>query len=115
MPAACWRSPRGAQDSLVRHAGLSAKALLAPSAYVDSVPPLPRPWLESVAPIWRDTPSPYGPLFVLLSGAMVALGGTLVASIALFRAIAIVGVGITALCLPALARRCEIPESQAVW
>ena len=83
--------------------------------YVNSVSTLPCPWLESVAPIWRDTPSPYGPLFVLLSGAMVTLGGTLVASIALFRAIAIVGVGITALCLPALARRCEIPESQAVW
>ena len=83
--------------------------------YVHSVATLPCPWLASVAPIWRDTPSPYGPLFVLLSGAMVTLGGTLVASIGLFRAIAVVGVGITGLCLPALARRCEIPEGQAVW
>jgi alpha-1,6-mannosyltransferase len=83
--------------------------------YVNSVSTLPCPWLEAVAPIWRDTPSPYGPLFVLLSGAMVSLGGTLVASVALFRAIAVVGVGLTALSLPALARRCGIPEGQAVW
>ena len=83
--------------------------------YVNSVSILPCPWLEAVAPIWRDTPSPYGPLFVLLSGAVVSLGGTLAASVALFRAIALVGVGITALSLPVLARRCEIPEGQAVW
>ena len=28
----------------------------------------PCPWLESVSVVWRDTPTPYGPLFVLLAG-----------------------------------------------
>src|SRR5262245_13059465 len=106
--------PLGSQD-VYSYACVGFTYVAGLDPYVNSVSTLPCPWLEAVAPIWRDTPSPYGPLFVLLSGAVVSLGGTLAASVALFRAIALVGVGITALSLRVLARRCEIPEGQAVW
>ncbi|HEY0699535.1 MAG TPA: polyprenol phosphomannose-dependent alpha 1,6 mannosyltransferase MptB, partial [Micromonospora sp.] len=73
------------------------------------------PWLDSVTPMWRDTPAPYGPGFVLLAGAAAVLGGTLWGTVALLRALAVRGVLVTALCLPALARRCGVPEERALW
>jgi alpha-1,6-mannosyltransferase len=85
------------------------------SPYEQGVSALPCPWLETVSPIWRDTPAPYGPLFVLLSGAVVKVTGSLVGSIVLFRLLALAGLGLTAACLPVLARRCGIPEGRALW
>lgn len=73
------------------------------------------PWLESVSPIWRDTPAPYGPLFVLLAGAAATLGGTLTGTLVLLRALAVVGVVLLAVGLPPLARRCGVPEHRAFW
>ena len=32
------------------------------------------PWVESVALLWRDTPAPYGPVFMLLAGAAAVAG-----------------------------------------
>ncbi|BFU45212.1 hypothetical protein KRMM14A1004_34490 [Krasilnikovia sp. MM14-A1004] len=85
------------------------------SPYEAGVATLPCPWLESVSPIWRDTPAPYGPLFVLLAAAVVKVGGSLVPIIALFRLLALAGVVATALCLPTLARRCGVPAERALW
>ena len=73
------------------------------------------PWLESTAPIWRDSPAPYGPLFVLLAGGAAALGGTLAGTLALLRAVAVAGVLLTAVCLPVLAGRAGVPPHRAVW
>jgi hypothetical protein len=73
------------------------------------------PWLESVSPIWRDTPAPYGPLFVLLAGAAAALGGSLAGTLALLRVLAVVGVVLLAACLPPLARRGGVPPERALW
>jgi len=73
------------------------------------------PWLDSVAPLWRDTAAPYGPVFVLLAGAAVALGGSLVGTIVVLRLLALVGVVLTAACLPGLARHCGVPAGRAVW
>ncbi|GAB3942035.1 hypothetical protein GCM10027614_28370 [Micromonospora vulcania] len=61
------------------------------------------PWLDSVAPIWRDTPAPYGPVFVLLAALAVSLGGGLTGTIVLLRVIAVAGLLLAALCLPGLA------------
>lgn len=83
--------------------------------YRGGVAELGCPWLDSVSPIWRDTPAPYGPVFVLLAGLAVALGGTLVGTIAVLRVAALLGVVLTAACLPALARRCDVPPQRAVW
>ncbi|SDZ05134.1 alpha-1,6-mannosyltransferase [Micromonospora pattaloongensis] len=83
--------------------------------YTHGVAELGCPWLSTVTPMWRDTPAPYGPVFVLLAGAAVALGGTLWGSIALLRALAVVGVVLMALCVPPLARRRGIPPGRALW
>ncbi|TDB70939.1 polyprenol phosphomannose-dependent alpha 1,6 mannosyltransferase MptB [Micromonospora sp. KC723] len=73
------------------------------------------PWVDSVAPLWRDTPAPYGPLFLLLAALAVTLGGGLAGTVALFRLLALAGVLLAALCLPGLARACGVPTRRAVW
>ncbi|MEH0974454.1 polyprenol phosphomannose-dependent alpha 1,6 mannosyltransferase MptB [Micromonospora sp. CPCC 205546] len=73
------------------------------------------PWVESVAPIWRDTPAPYGPVFVLLAAFAVTLGGGLVGAIVAFRLLAVAGVLLAAGCLPGLARAAGVPTRRAVW
>jgi hypothetical protein len=73
------------------------------------------PWLDSVSPIWRDTPAPYGPLFVVLAGLAVALGGTLVGTIGILRLLAVLGVLTVAVCLPGLARRAGLSDRYATW
>ncbi|MFG1658635.1 polyprenol phosphomannose-dependent alpha 1,6 mannosyltransferase MptB [Micromonospora chersina] len=73
------------------------------------------PWADSVSPIWRDTPAPYGPFFVLLAGLAVLLGGGLVGTIVLLRVVAVAGVLLAAFCLPGLARAVGVPARRAVW
>ncbi|MFG1831989.1 polyprenol phosphomannose-dependent alpha 1,6 mannosyltransferase MptB [Micromonospora chersina] len=73
------------------------------------------PWADSVPPIWRDTPAPYGPVFVLLAGLAVLLGGGLVGAIVLLRVVAVAGVLLAAFCLPGLARAAGVPTRRAVW
>ncbi|MCX5121234.1 polyprenol phosphomannose-dependent alpha 1,6 mannosyltransferase MptB [Micromonospora sp. NBC_00362] len=70
------------------------------------------PWLDTVAPIWRDTPAPYGPVFVLLAALAVGLGGGLTGTIVALRVIAVAGLLLAALCLPALARAAGVPARQ---
>ncbi|TWH65812.1 alpha-1,6-mannosyltransferase [Micromonospora olivasterospora] len=85
------------------------------SPYEHGVSTLPCPWLDTISYIWRDTPAPYGPLFVVLAGAVVKATGSLTASIVLFRALAVAGVALTAWALPALARGCGVPVGRALW
>ncbi|GLZ02239.1 polyprenol phosphomannose-dependent alpha 1,6 mannosyltransferase MptB [Actinoplanes sp. NBRC 103695] len=85
------------------------------SPYTSGVDTLPCPWVEAVSPIWRDTPAPYGPLFVLAAAAAVALGGSLTGVILLLRLLAVVALAVTALALPPLARRCGVPVGRALW
>ncbi|RLK12160.1 alpha-1,6-mannosyltransferase [Micromonospora sp. M71_S20] len=73
------------------------------------------PWVESVAPIWRDTPAPYGPFFVLLAALAVTLGGGLVGAIVAFRLLAVAGVLLAALCLVGLAGAAGVPTRRAAW
>ncbi|WP_141725470.1 polyprenol phosphomannose-dependent alpha 1,6 mannosyltransferase MptB [Micromonospora pallida] len=73
------------------------------------------PWLDTISPIWRDTPAPYGPVFVLLAGAAAALGGSLLGTVALLRVAAVLGVLLAAACLPGLARAAGVPAQRAVW
>jgi alpha-1,6-mannosyltransferase len=53
-------------------------------------------WLQHVPPLWRHTPTPYGPLWILLEGLAAAAAGTSLAAVAtLLRLTAIVlGVGV---------------------
>ena len=73
------------------------------------------PWIESTAPIWRDSPAPYGPVFVVLAGGAAALGGGLTATLLWLRVVAVAGVLLTAVCLPVLARRAGVQPARAVW
>ncbi|MFY1672392.1 polyprenol phosphomannose-dependent alpha 1,6 mannosyltransferase MptB [Plantactinospora sp. WMMB334] len=73
------------------------------------------PWLEAVSPAWRDTPAPYGPLFILVAGVAAAAGGSLLGTVALLRLAALLGVVLTAFCLPALARHAGVDRDRALW
>lgn len=83
--------------------------------YEAGVATVPCPWLDAVPLIWRDTPAPYGPLFVVLAAAAVSVGGSLTAAIVLFRTMAVAGLVAVAVCLPVLARRCGVPAPRALW
>ncbi|WP_091615724.1 polyprenol phosphomannose-dependent alpha 1,6 mannosyltransferase MptB [Micromonospora mirobrigensis] len=85
------------------------------SPYEQGVSALPCPWLDTISFIWRDTPAPYGPLFVVIAGAVVKVTGSLTASIVLFRVMALAGVVLTAYALPVLARRCGVAPQRALW
>jgi hypothetical protein len=97
-----------AQGQLVRH-GLNPY-LIAPRALG------PGPLLSSVASVWRDTTSPYGPLFVEVTHVANALsGGSLIAQVLVFRAVEFIGVAMMMVALPALARHFGVSEGLALW
>lgn len=74
------------------------------------------PWLGSVASSWVDSPAPYGPLFLLLAARVVALAGdSLAGVIAGLRVVALAGVALIAVGVPALARRCGADPARATW
>ncbi|HEY5110306.1 MAG TPA: polyprenol phosphomannose-dependent alpha 1,6 mannosyltransferase MptB [Acidimicrobiales bacterium] len=97
-----------AQGQLARH-GLNPY-VVAPSALG------PGNLLSSIASVWRNTASPYGPLFVSVShlGASVS-GGSLVSQILVFRAVELVGVALLMVSLPVLARRLGNDPGLALW
>ncbi|MDG4782943.1 polyprenol phosphomannose-dependent alpha 1,6 mannosyltransferase MptB [Micromonospora sp. WMMD961] len=73
------------------------------------------PWVDTVAPIWRDTAAPYGPVFVLLAAFAVSLGGGLTGTLVMLRVIAVAGLLLAAFCLPGLARAVGVPTRRAAW
>lgn len=77
---------------------------------------LPSQWLESTSPTWYDTPAPYGPLFLQVARAAVALsGGQLGVAIVLLRLAAIVGVVLIAVYGARLARACGLEAGPSLW
>ena len=74
------------------------------------------PLLSSIASVWRDTASPYGPFFVMVSRAAVTVSGSsLVAQILVFRAAELLGVAAIMVSLPRLARRLGTDAGVALW
>src|SRR6266545_2033001 len=51
---------------------------------------LPCPWLSHVTPLWRSAHSPYGPLWLMVSGAGAATG-RLALAVAVLRVAALAG------------------------
>jgi hypothetical protein len=82
--------------------------------YTQSVSDQPCPWLTSVSPVWRTTSTPYGPIFIMLSGIAASLGSLTTALFA-YRMLAVLGLVVTAMFLPMLARRIDVPPARAVW
>ena len=83
--------------------------------YSAGVDALGCPWRAAVSPTWLDSPAPYGPVFVVLAAGAAKIGGTLAGTVAVLRIVSVLGVVLTACCLPVLARRGGVPLGRAVW
>ncbi|QUR67287.1 polyprenol phosphomannose-dependent alpha 1,6 mannosyltransferase MptB [Mycobacterium spongiae] len=70
----------------------------------------------SVPSLWRETPAPYGPLFLWLGRGISSLTGeNIVAAVLCHRAVVLVGVALIVWATPRLARRCGVAEVSALW
>lgn len=71
---------------------------------------------DGVDPLWADSPTPYGPLFLVLGRSVVNLSGADPYLAAMqFRLLALVGVGLLAWAIPQLARTFGARPTTAVW
>lgn len=74
------------------------------------------PVLDSIATVWHHTPSPYGPLFVLLGHVVFLLGGkSVISEVLAFRALELVGLVIAGWAIAALARHQGHDPGLALW
>jgi alpha-1,6-mannosyltransferase len=74
------------------------------------------PLTRSIPTIWRDTPAPYGPLFLVLGRGITAISGNdVVLGIFAHRALALAGMALIVWALPKLARRCGLDPGLAMW
>ncbi len=70
----------------------------------------------SVPSLWRETPAPYGPLFLWIGRGISALTGeNIVAAVLCHRLVVLVGVGMIVWATPRIARRCGVAEVSALW
>ena len=70
----------------------------------------------SVPSLWRETPAPYGPLFLWIGeGISVITGDNIVAAVLCHRLVVLVGVGLIVWATPRLAQRCGVGEVSALW
>jgi alpha-1,6-mannosyltransferase len=70
----------------------------------------------SVPSLWRETPAPYGPLFLWIGRGISALTGeNIVAAVLFHRLVVLLGVGMIVWATPRLARRCGVAEVSALW
>jgi alpha-1,6-mannosyltransferase len=70
----------------------------------------------SVPSLWRETPAPYGPLFLWIGRGISALTGeNIVAAVLSHRLVVLIGVGLIVWAVPRLARRCGVAEVSALW
>lgn len=73
-------------------------------------------WSYGVDDVWRFSPSPYGPVWLWLSGRVVALTPDhVVPSVVMFRGLAVLGLLMTAWALPRLARAHGVLPQRALW
>ncbi|MEV6737095.1 polyprenol phosphomannose-dependent alpha 1,6 mannosyltransferase MptB [Streptomyces sp. NPDC051104] len=74
------------------------------------------PLADEVAPVWRDTAAPYGPVFLVVASALSGLTrGELPAGLLGMRLVALLGVALMAFTLPRLARHCGADPAAALW
>lgn len=70
----------------------------------------------SVPSMWRETPAPYGPLFLWIGKGISALTGDhIVAGALCHRFIELLGVLLIIWAMPRLAQRCGVAEVSALW
>ncbi|HEY0639686.1 MAG TPA: polyprenol phosphomannose-dependent alpha 1,6 mannosyltransferase MptB [Pseudonocardiaceae bacterium] len=74
------------------------------------------PLVRTIPSLWRDTPAPYGPLFLGLGRGITALAGeNVVASVLLHRVLALAGLAMIVWAVPRLARRFGADPVAALW
>jgi hypothetical protein len=84
--------------------------------YSAGVSTLPNWFVEGVDPMWGETPSPYGPLFLVLARGVAAfVGDQAFLGALMFRLMAVVGVVMMAYFVPRLARAHGIDPGKALW
>ena len=70
----------------------------------------------SVPSLWRETPAPYGPLFLWIGrGISRITGENIVGAVLFHRLIVLIGVGLIVWATPRLAQRCGVAEVTALW
>lgn len=86
--------------------------VLGPAAALGVDDPLTR----SVPNVWRDSPSPYGPLFLTFGRGITALvGDHVITGVLLHRLLALCGVAMMVWALPRLAKRFGVQPGSALW
>ncbi|MBO0840784.1 MAG: polyprenol phosphomannose-dependent alpha 1,6 mannosyltransferase MptB [Sciscionella sp.] len=74
------------------------------------------PLTRGVTNIWRDTPAPYGPLFLTVCRGITGIAGDhVVTGVILQRLLELIGVGLIIWALPRLARRFDVQPVSALW
>ncbi|MGC0333791.1 hypothetical protein RKD23_006781 [Streptomyces sp. SAI-170] len=74
------------------------------------------PLADEVAPVWRHTAAPYGPVFLATAAALSGLTrGELPAGLIGMRLLALLGVALMAVALPRLARHSGADPAAALW
>ena len=70
----------------------------------------------SVPNLWRETPAPYGPLFLWMGrGISDITGENIVEAVLFHRLVVLAGIGLIVWATPRLARRCGVAEVSALW
>ncbi|WP_028476750.1 polyprenol phosphomannose-dependent alpha 1,6 mannosyltransferase MptB [Nocardia sp. CNY236] len=71
---------------------------------------------NNVPTIWRDTPAPYGPLFLWIGRGIAELTGeNIIAGVWVHRILALGGVALIVWALPRLSVRCGVAPVSALW
>jgi hypothetical protein len=84
--------------------------------YTNGVSSIPGWFRDGVDPMWSETPTPYGPLFLAMSRGVAAfVGEQPYLAVILFRLLAVAGVALLAFYIPRLAFHCGIDASKALW
>ncbi|HEX5811991.1 MAG TPA: polyprenol phosphomannose-dependent alpha 1,6 mannosyltransferase MptB [Pseudonocardia sp.] len=102
--------------SYLAQSAITARGLdpysLGPAAALGVDDPLTR----TIPTIWRDTPAPYGPLFLMLGRGITALTGSdVIQGVYAHRILALCGVALIIWALPRLARRCDLDAGLVLW
>ena len=84
--------------------------------YDHGVSALPGWFLTGADPLWAESPTPYGPAFLILQGGVAALAAShAFVGALLFRLIALTGIAMLVVYLPRLAHAHGIEPPKAVW
>jgi alpha-1,6-mannosyltransferase len=74
------------------------------------------PIAAQVPPIWQHSPSPYGPVFLLVARTVTGLTGShVIAGVLAMRLLAVAGLVLLAGCVPVLARTTGVSSPGALW